>query len=164
MSAEDFDEVLPITHAILMEGFSENLGFSPISLEEYRELVEPLRPLIVPGACPILVFDAAGEPAAYGYTYPDLGPQVRAAAGLPTPALDAATNPYRGPRLIMHTMTVRKPYRKMGVPQALMAVDYMPTAFENGFAQAIGAVAKEGRTGYDRTGEHSRAYHLYELR
>ena len=156
-----FDRELERVHGLLSEGFSENLGFTPIPLAEFRALFGPMRSVIIPGLAPLVTGPGDPErPVGFGYVFPDLAPTL-ALARAERRALDPAFVRDHPPRrLVFHTMVSLKSERGRGLVEWGLA-ELMDHVAELGFQAAVGALAKEGPTIYHKTGQPSREYTLF---
>lgn len=159
-TGEGFEEDLRRIHALLAEGFRENLGGYEIPFEEFAALFAGLRPFLVEDLVVIGVAPS-GEDVGLGFVLPDLAPLFRAADGHAARVAEAAPG-VRLDRVVLHTIAVRKPYRKKRIVETFLGpvVEKMLAA---GFTSGVGALAKEGPTIYDKVGPPTREYTLYEL-
>lgn len=156
---EAFDEELTRVHAVLSEGFRENLGFTPLPLEEFRALFGPMRAVLIPELAP-LVTGPDGRTIGFGYVFPDLAAAMTRAraAGKPLDALTLREHPPE--RLVFHTMVSLASERGKGLVDWGLA-ELMDHVAALGFRRAVGALAKEGPTIYTKTGLPSREYTLF---
>ncbi len=155
---------LPRAHEVLQEGFSENLGYTPLPLAEFAALFGGMRAFLIPELSPFSV-DPTGRTIGVGYLYPDAGPALRELKGDASrlgelPALLAARPPSR---LVFHTMAVRKPDRRPKLVESYLHRLLGHLLARPELTAAVGALAKEGRTIYEKTGEPTREYALYAL-
>jgi len=75
-----FDVSVEALHAVLTRSFSGFLGYTPISLPEFRGLMSVARQALHPD-CSTFVYDAEGALAGFAGVFRDLGAAVRAMRG-----------------------------------------------------------------------------------
>jgi len=75
-----FDASVETLHSVLTRSFSRFLGYTPISLPEFRCLMSVARQALHP-ACSTFVYDPEGALAGFAGVFRDLGPAVRAMRG-----------------------------------------------------------------------------------
>lgn len=161
-SPESFDEQLRRAHDVLVDGFRKNLGYSPIAYEEFAELNAGLRLLMVP-EYGILTETADGEVTGFIYIHPDWGPLMRDLDGeIDLDKIERFLARCKKERVILNTFVIRAPYRKRGHADVLLWLA-LSEAMRNGAPRAVGALAKEGPTFYDKFGPAPRTYTLYAL-
>lgn len=161
LDLEAFDSQMEHAHRLLMDAFSENLGFVPISYEEFMFLFQGMKAIVMPELVP-LMWSREGHAVGFGYLFPDHADAIRKMngdAGLLGQARFLLGRK-RPDRLILHTVAVQKEFRRRGMVETVLA-DLLRLARERGLTRAVGALAKEGRTLYDKAGPPSREYVLY---
>lgn len=136
---EHFTASLRTLHGLMNEGFTRNLGFSVIDFDEFEALFSPMKPLIVPELV-VTVYDEKNQALGFAYAYPD---------------------PRAG--VVLHTMVLRPEARGKGAVGPFFIDTVVGAALQRGGETTIGALAKAGRTFYDKTGEATREYTLYEF-
>jgi hypothetical protein len=77
---EHFDESVATLHRVLGDSFSRFLGFTPVELDEFREVLGVARHAIEP-RCSHFYYDEVGTLAGFGVALRDLAPAVRAMRG-----------------------------------------------------------------------------------
>lgn len=152
---DDFASEVRAMYPLLLEAFEKNYGFSRISLEEHMQLYEGANRML----CPEISFKGTapnGDLMGFAYTYRDPSAAFVAANG------DATRLDWQTPSatLVLYSFGIRKEHRKSG----LTTVGF-DRSFANmlrlGFKRAIGALAKEGPTVYDKLGSASRRYDVF---
>lgn len=147
---DDFASEIRAMHPLLLATFEKNYGFSRISLEEHMHLYEGANRVL----CPEISFkgtDQNGNLMGFAYTYRDPADAFAMANG------DANRLDWSTPSdtLILYSFGIRKEHRKTG----LIAVGFdrsFSSMLRLGFKRAIGALAKEGPTVFDKLGPPSR--------
>jgi hypothetical protein len=145
-----------------VNGFRDNVAYSPIPLEEFRQVNEGLRLMMVP-EYGILTETAEGEVTSFIYVHPDWAPLFRELNGtLDIEIAQRHLTECHKRRLILNTFVIRREYRKSGHADLLLYLA-LSAAFGNGISSGVGSLAKEGPTFYARLGAPSREYTLYSL-
>ncbi len=138
--AARFDQLLRDFHLVANESFKDNLGYAAIELDEFSAVFSPMKPLLQPELV-LVLYDGEERPQGLAYCYPD---------------------PRCG--VVLHTMALLPAVRGKGVVSAFAINGAIRAARDWGQGGAVGALAKEGRTLYDKIGAPSREYTLFELR
>lgn len=118
-----------------LEVFSNNYGFSTVSREEFVAAYLPLEPLLDPDLFHFLL-NGEGEPVGFVLGYWD--------------------SPVERSRVVFHTVGVSSAYRGAAIVHHL-ALPFWTAAAATG-KDAVGGLAKEGRTTFDRLGPPGRTY------
>ena len=147
------DEVVRI-HGVLNESFATAFEYSPITARELQFIFDGYERFMIPELAQIVV-SPEDEPVGYLATYPDVAPMLRAAR---EGGGAASTSP---DRVILHTMVLKKAHRRRYLIERFLVPMAETIMNEFGYRQAVGALAREGPTIYDSTGDPSRAYALY---
>jgi ribosomal protein S18 acetylase RimI-like enzyme len=161
LDLERFESQMESVHRLLTEAFRDNLGFVPIGYEDFLSLYGGMKAIALPELIP-LMWSREGQAVGFGYLFPDHARAMRKMngdAGL-LGKLRFLLGRERPDRLILHTVAVQKDFRRRGMVETVLA-RLMRTAQEQGFTHAVGALAKEGRTLYDKAGPPTREYRLY---
>ena len=145
-----------------MEGFRKNVAFSRMDLPEFRSLYEGMRRWAIPELIPFVV-DPEGRTVGAAFGYPDHGAAVRAMQGSTgwLARLRYLWERRKCDRFVFHTVTLLEEARGKGLVE-LVVRTMLDGGFRQGYRKAVGALAKEGPTIYDKTGDSSRVYSLYE--
>lgn len=149
---ERFDQDVAAMYPILLETFAQNYGFTRLPLEEHMRLYAGAQAI----HCKEISFkgtDLDGRLIGFAYTYHDVAPAFVAADG------DAAKLDLSRPTdtLVLYSFGIQREHRKSG----LTAVGFrqvFPRMVRLGFKRAVGALAKEGPTVYDKMGHPTRRY------
>ncbi len=161
LDLDHFESQMEHVHRLLTEAFSDNLGFVPIHSEDFMSLYGGMKAIAMPEIIP-LMWSREGQAVGFGYLFPDYAQALRkmnGESGL-LGKLRFLLGRERPDRLILHTVAVQKDFRRRGMVETVLA-DLLHTALARGFTHAVGALAKEGRTLYDKAGPPSREYRLY---
>lgn len=145
-SLDRYEADLHALYDLSVQAFAENAFYLPISLDEFRALYAPLRPLLDP-ALVRLAEDAAGALVGYVFAFPD---------ALAAPA---------SPRIVLKTLAVSPAVRGLGLG-AVLVDDIHATAAARGASvlHALMQVANASRSISERSeSELFRRYLLYGL-
>jgi hypothetical protein len=134
-----FQESLGDLHHLADVGFRDNIAYSSVDFDEFEAIFNRMRPLIFPDLV-LIVRDRTDAPHGFVYCYPD--PQCG---------------------VVLHTMVLLPSIRGKGGVGALVTNTALKAALQRGGERTVGALAKEGRTLYDKVGEATREYALYQL-
>jgi hypothetical protein len=151
-----FDQELRRWHALLVECFRHNFGFSEVSYEEFKPVFGPMESIAISELAPMLL-DADGELVGCIFSYPDVGPQVRSRLGGADPA---RASERALPRLVLHTVALLERARGAGNVRALVDRTFR-WILDQGYTEAVGALVKEGPSVFDRIGPSTRDYTVY---
>jgi hypothetical protein len=156
-----FDDQMAAVHELLQEGFSDNPAYAPIPLPELLDIFGGMKPLVIPELLPV-IWDRERRAAGFGYLFPDYADAVRRMNGGSGFFAKVRFVLARGAcdRLVFNAMAVRKDHRHEGIVETTLS-GLLGFALSNGFTRGIGALAKEGPTFFDKTGEPSREYALF---
>ncbi len=156
-----FDDDIRKAHDVFMDGFRENVCFTPLPLDEFRENNLALRAAVIPELTVMAETDRS-ECVGFGYVYPDVGPLVRGMKGeLDSVAVSAAVHGSNTDRVVLYAWVIKKAYRMMGIAETMGRL-LTEASLNRGVTVAIGALAKEGPEPYDMFGRPSRDYALFE--
>lgn len=158
-----FEQELELLHQLSCRIFPVNPFYSPIGLEEFRDLYRPLKPVLEPGLV-WFCHDRNGTPAAFLFSMPDRFGALRSMRGEHGPAARF--------RFWLHRHTDTLNIKSMGVcPEHrghALGTALIHQAFEAGLAQGLGRAnlclmhETNRSTGYDAgLGIVSRRYALY---
>lgn len=115
MRMREWDELMSLAHEMSMAEFTRQPYFTPIELDDFLAMYEAMKR----GVDPRFVFTAwspEGDFAGYVFGIRDLGRAQRALqAGGVRGALAAARESWRAETMLVKTICVARPYRKLGV-------------------------------------------------
>jgi hypothetical protein len=134
----EFEKLYPL----IMENFKDNYLFTNVSLNEYKSYFLGLSQ-ILDSSSSIIVDTLRDEIIGFGFTYPNL------------------IDPKKQKTLVLHTMCIAEKARKTGLVYLLN--QYTNKKVMTRYRFFIGALAKEGRTVYDKLGSPSRNYAVYKI-
>lgn len=141
------DELIHIyPHALKI--FSENYGYTEIKMPEFIQQFMALKPFLIPGSF-IVAENQKNEVVGFVYGYLDYAPNLK--------NQDFKTPPKR---FIFHTFGVKKEFRKTQLTYELAY--HIVNNCEAYFDLAIGALAKEGKSFYDKIGSANREYTIFK--
>ena len=134
---ENLQEEIAFLYECALDTFSENYGFATISLSEFLATYMPLQPLLDPQLFHILL-DRHDSPAGFVLGYWD--------------------DPLTKQRVVFHTVAIKEAYRGEAIVYFL-ALPFWTGAANTG-KDAVGGLAKEGKTTFDKLGPASRTYSI----
>jgi hypothetical protein len=123
-------------YPVVLETFKRNFGFTAISFDEYLQNYMAMAPFIDTSS--FKVMDRNSNLVGFTLIYPDLS---------------------KPDQVILFAIGISEKHRKAGVAQLCLAETLRN--LNSRFPQAIGAIAKEGRTFYDKVGSPSRTYAVF---
>lgn len=141
-----FDESVATLHRVLSDSFSRFLGFTPLDLAEFREVLGGARHAIEP-RCSSFFYDEAGTPAGFGVALRDSVPR----------------------RLLLHLGGITRAESRKHTGLARAAVHHtLSSAGQAGYTDVLATLVAGGspmRRHYGRFAEdRRREYTLFELR
>jgi GNAT superfamily N-acetyltransferase len=136
-----FDEELRLLHTLSLAGFASNRFYSPIDLEEFVELYEPLRPIVRPEL--VLFAEENGAPVGFVFAVDNLYERERRS-------------------LVMKSATVIPEYAGRGLGHLLLETIHR-TASAQGYDQIIHALIHRGNRSGSILAERSRLLREYAV-
>lgn len=130
-------EEIQFMHECVLETFSQNYGFSTLSLEEFTAAYMPLAPHLSPELFHILL-NPQQQPVGFVMGYWD--------------------DPTKQERVVFHSVGLNKEYRGADVVYFL-AIPFWESA-ANTSKDAVGGLVKEGPSVFDELGAASRTYSI----
>ncbi|MFH1738375.1 MAG: GNAT family N-acetyltransferase [bacterium] len=116
---DEFDQETALLHDLYGDAWSDNWGYSPIPLEEFRWRAEKLKKLVDPELVPIL--EVNGEAVGFAAILPDINEILHPVKKWPAfthlPWLLVRWRAIRGVRVLM--MGIRKSHRRLGLDSVL---------------------------------------------
>jgi hypothetical protein len=161
VSLERFEDELKVFHEVVTEGFRDNFGFSEMDFEEFLPLYAGLRHFTQPKLIPV-VLDAQGLAVACSFILPDIAPVLRLARGDADRFAAALGAAHAMHRVVLHTIVLRPGSRGRGVMQGFGA-HCTARIIDSGYRSVVAPVVKPGFSVWDRCGDPTRQYTLYEL-
>jgi len=170
MNGEPLEATLERLHGVLSDSFSGFLGFTPLSLPEFLEVVGAARHAIE-RRCSSFVYDETGRLAGFATVFRDLAAAVRATqgrSGWPARARFWLAQRRAG-RLMLHLggITRAEASRHTGLAGALFRETLLRVG-RSGYRELLGTLVARGNPVRRYYGEYaadtSREYTLYELR
>jgi len=146
----DFDAYLAHLHAVLCEGFVDNVGYSAIDADEFIAIHRPMKAVFVPDLSPLLL-DASDRAVGFCTIYPDVAAVLQGRSPAPQ-------------RLVQFLVVLLPGARGHGAVNAAFVSHTFRWGLENGFDGAIGALVRTGPSIYQKCGPATREYALYERR
>ena len=138
INVEKFEEELAAIYECALESFSLNYGISKISREEFVQSLLHLKPLMADEFFHILE-EENGQISGFIMGYKD-----------------SPTDPSR---IIFHTIAIKQHWQKTHAPY-LISIPMGDAVAQTG-RPGIGALAKEGKSTYDRLGPPTRSYSMF---
>lgn len=140
-SKDNIEEEFVKLYPLIMDSFKNNYLFCKVSLEEYKTYFLSLSKCLDSSSA--IALDQNNEVAGFSFNYPNL-----------------ISKDHTKKTLVFHTICISKKYQKIGLV-------YLIHQFTNRrclgrYSSFIGALAKEGKTFYDRMGVASRSYAVYK--
>lgn len=152
-------QLLKDLHQVALEIFAENYGYATIDFDEFLQVYSGLLGLFRRHPELLGICYHEDRPVGFGFIYPDYAPFFRAADG--EIAAMAHFGEAQAKGMVYHTFGFLRAYRHTVLPYAMFAQSFDEVASHQ-CRYIIGALAKEGRTAYDKIGPHTRAYAVYE--
>lgn len=157
-------------HVALSDSFSGFLGFTPLPLGEFLELIAPGR-IAVERSASTFAYDEAGRLAGFAAVFRDLAPALRAADGRSgwRARLGFWLEQRRASRLMIHLggITRAEAHRRTGLAGALFH-HTLEAVRRAGYPEILATLVARGNPMRRYYGEHaadgSREYTLFELR
>jgi GNAT superfamily N-acetyltransferase len=125
---------------LIVDGFWPNFGGSRPTQKEFIKLFAPVKHVICTD-CSRLVYDSQNKLVGMSY-----------ACKVPS---DVET-------VVYHSFAIDPAHRKSGIGQKIFAIALEETVKK--YKKIVGALAKEGRTAYDKMGEATREYKVFSKR
>ena len=155
------EEIFPY----LMESFSENYEFTPIPLEEFRELVNQLKFALMPGSF-LIARDKNQVVMGFSFILQDIAPlfididksKFKIARSL-FELLKSRVQKIRTHRVILHTVTVRKKYRHTGTLFELAQLSSKKVI--DAELNAVSGISTDNNDGYRKVGPADREFSMY---
>ncbi len=150
----DFQANLVDIYQVMIAGFEDNVGFTPIGLKEFSALFGPMQNICLPEITPI-VRDLQNTPQGFVVMFPDIGVTMRQTAG-GLPAFDQE-------RIVYYLVVLLETVRGKGVMGTIVnqCWDWI---LQNGKETLVGAMVKEGPCIFDRFGVMpNREYTLFSI-
>jgi len=138
-NVNDYDRQCRDLYELVVDGFYPNFGGSRPTLSEFVTLFSPTKHVICTDASR-LVYERSSQKLV-GMSY-------------------ACQVPGQPDAIVFHSFAIHPDHRKSGIGQKIFAVALEETLKK--YTHIVGALAKEGRTAYDKMGPHTREYHVYE--
>ncbi|MBN2683746.1 MAG: hypothetical protein JXR40_00570 [Pontiellaceae bacterium] len=166
VTAQNFEEMIPLFYALSCRIFSENVLYTPISLDEFRALYSPAKPLFQSGLS-WLARAADQTPAGYIFTFPDYTDALKAMRGksnLPA-KLRFLLNRRKAERTCIKTLGTLPEHRNTGLGIALMQLSFANSA-RLGYRETLMCLmhsANDSRRLGGGQDEPYRTYTLYEF-
>ncbi len=162
LSLQNFDDELARFHQVVVRAFEGNLGFTPIGLDEFRELYGDMRLFVIPELVLFFV-DAQGRTVGLGNAFPDIAPAVAAMRGKTglLSKLRFLLGKRRVDRVNLHIAAFLPSVRGSGIMHWCLS-KMLPVILAHRFRKAVVCLTKEGVTFLDRLGQKAtRSYSLY---
>jgi GNAT superfamily N-acetyltransferase len=135
LNLDDFDQETRLLHKLFSDVWSENWGYSPMTLEEFRWRAERLRTLVDPGLVPIL--EVEGQAVGFAVVVPDINEILCQVRSWPTFVRVAwllmRRRSIKGVRVLM--LGLDRTYRRLGLDSVLYWTIYR-SCLERGIEKA----------------------------
>lgn len=166
ITPKNYEETLPLIHALSCRIFSDNTLYTPIDREEFIRMYRPAKPLLKTGLS--WVAHAPDKtPAGYIFTFPDYADALRSMNGktnLPA-KIRFLMNKRKATRTCMKTLGVVPEKQGSGLTAALTYLSYK-NSVELGYGQTLMCLmhsSNDSRRFGGKADRPFRSYALYEL-
>lgn len=165
ITAENYNEALHVIYDLSMEIFKDNIFFTPINFEDFRELYLPAKAIVLDDLSWI-AFGPDKKPAGFIFSYPDYIKAVESMRG--DVGMRAkfrfVVNRRKAQRVCVKTLGVLPQTRGTGLSGALTWLTYS-NAFKLGYKESLMCLMHEKNESrhFGGNGDNLyRSYHLYE--
>ena len=165
VNLKDFDNEVENLRKVYNAAWDKNLGFVPMTDEEFRYMAKDLKLVIDTDFC--LVAEKDGHPVAFSLCIPDINQvQIKVKRGrlLPTGILKLLFGRKKINTVRVVALGVTEPFRKMGI-EAIFYGNIIKTGIKKGYKQAEASWILEDNLMMNKAMQniHGRAYKTYRI-